>query len=78
MLELEGALRVAGCADRRMAGRDSKAFSGRAQKDPRCAVAGHEEEGTDPLLAPPIYGCWQAARHTVDMTPPPPAHDLAG
>ncbi len=27
------------------------------------------EEGKDPLLAPPIYGCWQAARHTVDLTP---------
>ena len=31
------------------------------------------KEGTTPLLAPPIYGCWQAARHTVDMTPAPPA-----
>jgi len=28
------------------------------------------EEDADPLLAPPIYGCWQAARHTVDMLPP--------
>ena len=28
------------------------------------------EEDADPLLAPPIYGCWQAARHTVDMMPP--------
>ena len=27
------------------------------------------EEGADPLLAPPIYGCWQAARHTVDRLP---------
>ena len=23
-----------------------------------------KEEGHDPLLAPPIYGCWQAAQHT--------------
>ena len=29
------------------------------------------EERKDPLLAPPIYGCWQAARHTVDMTAVP-------
>jgi hypothetical protein len=30
--------------------------------------------GKDPLLlAPPIYGCWQAAQHTVEITPPPPA-----
>jgi hypothetical protein len=29
------------------------------------------EEGKEPLLAPPIYGCWQAARHTVDVTAAP-------
>jgi hypothetical protein len=27
------------------------------------------QEGKEALLAPPIYGCWQAARHTVE-TPP--------
>jgi hypothetical protein len=27
----------------------------------------------DPLLAPPIYGCWQAGRQTVETTPPPSA-----
>ena len=26
----------------------------------------------DPIVAPPIYGCWQAARHTVNLPPPPP------
>ena len=31
----------------------------------------------DPLLAPPIYGCWQAARHTVNILPPAAAN-LAG
>jgi hypothetical protein len=30
------------------------------------------DEGADPLLAPPIYGHWQAARHTVEMSPAPP------
>ena len=25
--------------------------------------------GADPLLAPPIYGGWQAARHTVNVPP---------
>jgi hypothetical protein len=30
------------------------------------------KEGKDPLLAPPIYGSWQAARHTVDLEPVPP------
>ena len=32
-----------------------------------------KQEGKDPLLAPPIYGCWQAARHTVEIPPAPPA-----
>ncbi len=31
------------------------------------------EPGHEPLLAPPIYGCWQAAQHTVDIIPDPPA-----
>ena len=30
------------------------------------------EEDADPLLAPPIYGCWQAARHSVDIDPAQP------
>lgn len=29
-------------------------------------------EGADPLVAPPIYGCWQAARHTVNLAPVAP------
>ena len=32
-----------------------------------------QQEGTEPLLAPPIYGCWQAAQHTVELPPAPPA-----
>ena len=32
-----------------------------------------KESEEPPLLAPPIYGCWQAARHTVNITPVPPA-----
>jgi len=32
-----------------------------------------EEEGNEPLVAPPIYGCWPAARHIVEITPEPPA-----
>ncbi len=31
------------------------------------------EPHADPLLAPPIYGSWQAARHIVDIVPDPPA-----
>jgi hypothetical protein len=32
-----------------------------------------KEENIDPLLGPPIYGSWQAARHTVNVTAIPPA-----
>jgi hypothetical protein len=28
-----------------------------------------KEQDKAPLLAPPIYGCWQAARHTVEISP---------
>ena len=30
------------------------------------------EAGHEPLLAPPIYGGWQAAQHTVEIIPAPP------
>jgi hypothetical protein len=32
-----------------------------------------EDKNKDPIVAPPIYGCWQAARHTVNITVVPPA-----
>ena len=32
-----------------------------------------QEPGHEPLLAPPIYGGWQAAQPTVDVVPAPPA-----
>lgn len=31
-----------------------------------------KEGGKEPLVAPPIYGCWQAARHTVNVLPAAP------
>ena len=30
-----------------------------------------ETAQNDPIVGPPVYGCWQAARHTVFVTPPP-------
>ncbi len=48
-------------------------FQGELKKILDAPAQAISEEGADPLLAPPIYGCWQAARHTVDMTPAPPA-----
>jgi hypothetical protein len=32
-----------------------------------------DNEINDPIVGPPIYGCWQAARHMVDITPAPSA-----
>ena len=48
VLELEGALRRLDADHRRMAGRDSNAVSERAQKDPRCAVAGLQQRRQRP------------------------------
>ena len=48
-------------------------FQGQLKKILDAPAQAMSEEGADPLLAPPIYGCWQGARHTVDMTPAPPA-----
>ncbi len=30
----------------------------------------------DPIVGPPIYGCWQAARHQVNLISPPPLNWL--
>ena len=73
-LELEGALRIA----------DSP--TGEWQKETRAPFqaglkeilnepwqATKKEPDADPLLAPPIYGCWQAARHIVEIIPEAPA-----
>ncbi|OLE22766.1 MAG: hypothetical protein AUI36_33780, partial [Cyanobacteria bacterium 13_1_40CM_2_61_4] len=39
-------------------------------------TATNETAQNDPIVGPPIYGCWQAARHTVQITPPPPLNWL--
>ena len=36
-------------------------------------IATQNDTDEDPIVAPPIYGCWQAARHTVNLPPSPPA-----
>ena len=35
-----------------------------------------KETPDDPIVGPPIYGCWQAARHKVETNPPTPATSL--
>jgi hypothetical protein len=34
-------------------------------------TATNEAAHNDPIVGPPIYGCWQAAKHTVNIAPPP-------
>ncbi|MGZ8159470.1 MAG: hypothetical protein ACXWT4_11735 [Methylobacter sp.] len=71
MLELEGALRVpdAQIADWPEETRTPFQTGLKTILDaPWQAV----KEGAEPLLAPPVYGCWQAARHTVNLPPVPP------
>ena len=36
-------------------------------------VATKESDNHDPIVGPPVYGCWQAARHTVNITGAPTA-----
>ncbi|HET6977870.1 MAG TPA: hypothetical protein VFI24_16180 [Pyrinomonadaceae bacterium] len=36
-------------------------------------VATKESDNHDPVVGPPLYGCWQAARHTVNITTQPGA-----
>lgn len=36
-------------------------------------IATKESDNHDPIVGPPVYGCWQAARHTVNITASPGA-----
>ena len=72
-LELEGALRVVGAATPAWQESTRMPFQTELKKildAPRLAMQNDSDE--DPIVAPPIYGCWQAARHTVNLPPPPP------
>ncbi|HKV34592.1 MAG TPA: hypothetical protein VJP89_09730 [Pyrinomonadaceae bacterium] len=35
-------------------------------------TATKEDENHDPIVGPPVYGCWHAARHIVNVNAPPP------
>ncbi|MCI0388365.1 MAG: hypothetical protein MOB07_06320 [Acidobacteria bacterium] len=76
ILELEGALRVLDAETADWPQETRTRFQAELKKildAPWQAMKEEGEEGKSPLLAPPIYGCWQAARHTVNITPVPPA-----
>ena len=73
-LELEGALRVPNTTTAEWPEATRMPFQVELKKildAPWQATQNDEDE--DPIVAPPIYGCWQAARHTVNITPTPPA-----
>jgi len=72
-LELEGALRVVGSPTKAWEETTRTPFQ-RELKQILDApwLATQKNSDDDPIVAPPIYGCWQAARHTVNLPPPPP------
>jgi hypothetical protein len=39
-------------------------------------IATKKADNHDPIVGPPIYGCWQAARHEVNLISPPPLNWL--
>ena len=72
-LELEGALRVLN-APRFEWSKDTRTpFQADLKKILEAPWHAMKNENQEPLVAPPIYGCWQASRHTVETGPTPPA-----
>jgi hypothetical protein len=72
-LDMEGALRV---LDAKTAGWPMEArtrFQDALKEILNAPWQAMQAEGHEPLLAPPIYGCWQTGRHTVETVPEPPA-----
>ena len=77
-LELEGALRIANSSTDEWQKETRAPFQAGLKEildEPWQAMK--TEPDADPLLAPPIYGCWQAARHIVEIIPEPPAPQLS-
>ena len=68
-LELEGALRVLNAPTAEWPEATRKPFQAELKKILDAPWQATKQEEKEPLVAPPIYGCWQAARHTVNITP---------
>jgi hypothetical protein len=74
ILELEGALRlVDGPPVAEWAEQTRKPFRDELKKILEIPWLVMKQGGIEPLVAPPIYGCWQAARHTLETSATPPA-----
>jgi hypothetical protein len=68
-LELEGALRVTDAQAADWPDGTQTPFQAALKMILDAQSQAQSAGGNDPLLAPPIYGCWQAARHTVNVPP---------
>lgn len=73
ILELEGALSVLEAQAAEWTQDTRTPFQDELKKILNAPWQALQGEGHEPLVAPPIYGCWQAARHTVELIPEPPA-----
>jgi hypothetical protein len=69
-LELEGALRVPNSPADEWSNTTKSPFQTELKKilDEPWLMIQEDQQSKDPVVAPPIYGCWQAARHTVNIT----------
>lgn len=75
-LELEGALRVPGAEPADWDEETRTRFQTALKDILNAPWQAMNEEGHDPLFAPPIYGRWQAARHVVEIPAEPPDQPL--
>ncbi|MFN8473510.1 MAG: hypothetical protein U0822_15070 [Anaerolineae bacterium] len=73
LLEIEGALRVADAQVAAWPDATRTPFQTALKAILEAPFQAMQHGDIDPLLAPPIYGEWQAARHTVTPPPSPPA-----
>jgi len=69
ILELEGALRVPDASTAEWPEATRMPFQIHLKKILDIPWQAMKQEDIEPLVAPPIYGCWQAARHTVEIAP---------
>jgi len=70
VLGLEGALRAVDSSPDEWLGKVRSPFQTALQKILNTSWEVATKEGNDdPIVGPPIYGCWQAARHRVELTP---------
>lgn len=70
-LELQGALRVPDVESAEWPQEARTRFQGKLKEILNAPWQAMNEPGHDPLFAPPIYGRWQAAQHTVELDPEP-------